>query len=57
MNIAEGRIGVARTKIDLYVWIDRKAACVQGRLFNDMHPHHVATVCGLLGIDGATITR
>ena len=57
MNIAEGRIGVARTKIDLYVWIGRKAACVQGWLFNDTHPHHVATVCRLLGIDGATITR
>jgi hypothetical protein len=29
-SIAEGRIGVARMRIDLSVWIDRKTARVQG---------------------------
>jgi hypothetical protein len=50
-NVAEGRIGVARTKMDLYVWIDRKTARIQGYLFNDMYPQHVSTICNLLGLN------
>src|ERR1700756_4629126 len=56
-NIAEGRIGVARTRIDLYVWIDHKTALVKGWLFNDLHPHHVATLCEMLGFESSAIAR
>lgn len=50
-------IGVARMRIDLYVWIDRKTTRVQGWLFNDLHLHHVATLCEMLGIDGSAGAR
>jgi hypothetical protein len=51
IHIAEGRIGEARSKIDLYGWIDGKTRRAQGYLFNDANPKQVETVCALLGID------
>jgi len=56
-HISGGRIGSARTKIDLYAWIDLKTRRVQGYLFNDLTPHHVQAVCDLLGLDAAAIER
>jgi hypothetical protein len=50
-RIAEGWIGEARTKIDLYVWIDAKTRRVGGYLFNPLNPGHVKTLCDLLGLD------
>jgi hypothetical protein len=57
IHIAEGRIGEARSKIDLYGWIDAKTRRVQAYLFNDANPKHVVTVCALLGIDRNAIQR
>ena len=56
-HISEGRIGEARTRIDLYVWIDRKTRRIQGYLFNDLAPEHVEGVCDLLGLDSKSIRR
>jgi hypothetical protein len=56
-HISEGRIADARFKVDLYVWIDGKSRCVQGRLFNDRSPNHVQTLRVLLGLDAAAIIR
>jgi hypothetical protein len=50
-HIAEGRIGEARTKIDLYVWIDARTRSMDGCLFNDLNPGHVSALCELLGLD------
>ena len=55
-HIFEGRIGEARSRIDLYIWIDRKTRRVQGRI-NDHSPQHVRVLCDLLGLDAATIKR
>ena len=57
IHIAEGRIREARSKIDLYVWIDVKTRRAPGYLFNDANPKHVATICALLGIDKNAIER
>jgi hypothetical protein len=51
------RIGEARSKIDLYGWVDVKTRRVQGYLFNDANPKHLETVCALLGIDENAIER
>jgi hypothetical protein len=50
-RIAECRIGEARTKIDLYVWIDAKTGEVRGYSFNELNPSHVEALSDLLGID------
>jgi hypothetical protein len=57
IHIAEGRIGEARLKIDLYGWIDVKTRRAQGYLFNDANPKHVETVCTFLGMDKDAIER
>jgi hypothetical protein len=49
-HIADGWIREARTKIDLYVWIDART-CRAGYLFNDLNPIHVRDLCDLLGLD------
>jgi hypothetical protein len=57
MHIAQGRIGEARSKIDLYVWADSTTARVQGYLFNDHNPDHVDTLRNLLDIGPRRIRR
>jgi hypothetical protein len=56
-NISEGRLGEARLKIDLYVWIDEKTKRIQGYFFNETTAAHVETLCTLLGLDQSKIKR
>jgi hypothetical protein len=56
-NISEGWIREARMKIDLYVWIDLKTKRVQGYLFNEANPAHVAALCEMLALDQDKIKR
>ncbi len=56
-NISEDRLGEARLKIDLYVWIDNKTRRVQGYLFNETTAAHLETLCVLLGLDRSKIKR
>jgi hypothetical protein len=56
-HISNGRLGEARLKIDLYIWIDNKTRRVQGYLFNETNAAHVETLCVLLGLDRSRIKR
>jgi hypothetical protein len=40
-HISEGRLGDARLKVDLYLWIDAKTRRIQGYVFNETHEAHV----------------
>jgi hypothetical protein len=54
-HIAEGRLGDARLKVDLYVWIDAKTRRIQGYVFNEAREAQVETLCVLLGLDKTKI--
>jgi hypothetical protein len=54
-HISEDRIGAAKQKIDLYVWLNMKTKQIQGYAFNEENPIHVTTICDLLGLDMAQI--
>jgi hypothetical protein len=47
-NIAEGLVGQSKRRIDLYTWIDAATKRVQGHVFSEAIPQHVATLCRLL---------
>lgn len=55
MRIAEGRLGEARQRIDLYVWIDVETRRIQGYLFNDANAERVRTACDLFGLASSRI--
>lgn len=51
MHIAERRIGEAKQKIDIYIWVDAQSRRVQGYVFNEADLARVQTICELLGLD------
>ncbi|HJW42623.1 MAG TPA: hypothetical protein VJ476_15515 [Rhizomicrobium sp.] len=57
MHIAQGRLGQARQRIDLYAWVDAKTRRVQGYIFNDADRDRAEFASGLLGLDHGKIKR
>ncbi len=56
-RVSEGRIGEAKYRIDLYVWIDGTTGRVQAHLFSESVPTHVDALCAELGLDKTEIKR
>jgi len=54
-HISENRIGDAKSKIDLCIWIDRKTRRFQGYLVNIFSPQHLEGVCDLFALDSNSI--
>jgi len=50
-HISEGRIGEAKRRIDLFVWISARDRKVEGYMFNDQEEERVKLVCDLMGLD------
>lgn len=50
-RISEGKLAIARARVDLFVWIDLSTRKIQQYIFSKGQPGRVTALCSLLGLD------
>jgi len=55
MDIAEGRIGEAKRRIDAFLWFEGRTGRMAGAVINTVDPERVRRTCSLLDFDSGRI--